>query len=71
MLIDQTLVIYFVTFLSLSAHRSNIVIDTENRSFLLCIASGAAMMEALASKTTAWEKERGVGFNYDGVSNVF
>ena len=26
------------------------------------------MVEALASKTMAWEKERGVEFTYDGVS---
>ncbi|RWR87373.1 Microtubule-associated protein [Cinnamomum micranthum f. kanehirae] len=30
------------------------------------VAKLPAMVEALASKTTAWEKERGVGFNYDG-----
>ena len=26
------------------------------------------MVDALASKTVAWEKERGVEFTYDGVS---
>ena len=29
---------------------------------------GAAMVEALTSKATAWEKERGIEFSYDGVS---
>lgn len=29
---------------------------------------GIAMVEALASKTAAWEKENGVYFTYDGVS---
>ena len=32
---------------------------------------GAGMVEALASKTMAWEKERGAEFLYDGVSPVF
>lgn len=27
------------------------------------------MVEALASKTMAWEKERGAEFTYDGVSS--
>lgn len=26
------------------------------------------MVEALALRTTAWENERGIEFNYDGVS---
>lgn len=29
---------------------------------------GIAMVETLTSKTTAWEKENGVYFTYDGVS---
>jgi protein regulator of cytokinesis 1 len=29
------------------------------------------MVEALASKTMAWESERGTEFLYDGVSPVF
>lgn len=28
-------------------------------------------MEALTSKTTAWERERGLEFLYDGVSNIY
>lgn len=28
-----------------------------------------AMVDALASKTLAWEKEKGTEFTYDGVSN--
>lgn len=31
---------------------------------------GPGMVEALASKTIAWEKERGIEFLYDGVSLV-
>lgn len=30
-----------------------------------------AMVDALASKTTAWELERGIEFTYDGVSKQF
>lgn len=29
---------------------------------------GIAMVDTLTSKTTAWEKENGVYFTYDGVS---
>lgn len=29
-----------------------------------------AMVDALTSKTVAWEKENGVGFTYDGVSSL-
>lgn len=29
------------------------------------------MVDALASKTMAWEKEKGIEFTYDGVSTQF
>ena len=37
-------------------------------SIFICLGLRTAMVEALASKTMAWEKERGVEFTYDGVS---
>lgn len=39
-----------------------------NTSIFICLGLRTAMVEALASKTMSWEKERGVEFTYDGVS---
>ena len=36
--------------------------------FYKFLSFGVAMVEALTIKTTAWEKERGTEFLYDGVS---
>lgn len=33
------------------------------------MVNGAGMVETLTLKATAWEKERGLKFLYDGVSN--
>lgn len=36
----------------------------------LIYGTGAAMVEALTCKVTAWEKETGTEFSYDGVSTL-
>lgn len=38
---------------------------------VVLVGIGAAMVEALACKVIAWEKERGTEFLYDGVSTLF
>lgn len=38
---------------------------------MLNIWFNTGMVDALASKTMAWEKERGIEFTYDGVSIQF
>lgn len=40
-------------------------------NYFVLVAGGAAMVGALASKTIAWEKERGIQFLYDGVRTFF
>jgi hypothetical protein len=37
-------------------------------NYFVSLGRGVAMVEALTSKTMAWEKERGIPFFYDGVS---
>ena len=34
------------------------------------MVNGTGIVETLTSKATAWEKERGLEFSYDGVSNI-
>lgn len=41
---------------------------SQNAQVIEIILYATAMVEGLASKTTAWENERGLEFTYDGVS---
>lgn len=57
---------FFFPSLSHSAIPPHSVTATHIHLNVFCFTT--AMMDALTSKTVAWEKERGIEFTYDGVS---